>query len=124
MPLWIDAERRFSRQIVLGVYGGVEVVFPEIGTAYGFIFGGEGQYYLAQPILGFEPWLGAQVGYEVINFNLEGVTVSSSGLRGGVQAGLDYRKGFGPFAAFDLGSFASGESHEWLTIGMRGTYDW
>jgi len=120
LPLWIDAGRRFSRQLVLGAYGGIAEVFPIIGTAYALFVGGQGQYHLSGPILGLDPWLGAQFGYESVNAS----GTSIGGPEGGVQAGLDYKRGFGPFLSFTVGSFGSGDTHEIATIGMRGTYDW
>jgi uncharacterized membrane protein YgcG len=156
MPLQIDAGRRFGRQLLLGVYGYAAVVFPIIGTAYALGFGAEGQYFLSQRIFGLDPWLGAQAGYLLGSISVDGASAGFSGPEGGVQAGLDYKKGFGPFAAFSVGSYSgaggngssssssSGSSGggssgggssggggsggsligEWITIGMRGTYDW
>lgn len=128
MPLQIDAGRRFSKQLILGVYGYGAVMFPIVGTGFGFGLGAEGQYFLSQPILGLNPWMGAQAGYLLGSLNLGGSSSSFSGPEGGVQAGLDYKKGFGPFAAFNVGSYSGGsggsQTGEWITIGMRGTYDW
>jgi hypothetical protein len=125
MPLWVDAGRRFSTALVLGVYGYFGVAFPVIGAGYGFGFGAEGQYTLSAPIFGLDPWVGATFGYDIASISALGATNSLSGPVGGVQAGLDYRQGFGPFAAFSIGSYSGeGGVHEWITIGMRGTYDW
>jgi hypothetical protein len=127
MPVQVDAGRRFGKQLIVGLYGYAAVIFPIIGTAYGLGFGAEGQYFLSRPIFGLNPWLGAQAGYFLGWFSFDGQSSSFSGPEGGVQAGLDYKKGFGPFAAFDIGSYGSnGQSllGEWVTLGMRGTYDW
>jgi hypothetical protein len=125
MPLWIDAGRRFSKALLLGVYGYFGVDFPIIGSGYGFGFGGEGQYRLSAPIFGLDPWFGATFGYDMVTMSALGTNTSLSGPVGGVQAGLDYKEGFGPFAAFSVGSYSGeGGVHEWITIGMRGTYDW
>jgi hypothetical protein len=124
MPLWIDAGRRFSKQLVLGVYGYAAVAFPVVGAGYGFGFGGEGQYFLSQPILGLNPWVGAGFGYLVANVSFMGSTTTIGGPEGGVQLGLDYKNGFGPYAGFTVGSYSGQGVDEWITIGMRGTYDW
>jgi hypothetical protein len=128
MPLQIDAGRRFSKQLIIGVYGYAAVLFPVEGNGYTLGFGAEGQYFL-QPILGLNPWVGAQAGYLLGSFSVEGFSTSFSGPEGGVQAGLDYKKGFGPFAAFTVGSYSGSsgggsQTGEWITIGLRGTYDW
>jgi len=140
LPLQIDAGRRFSRQLILGVYGYAAVVFPVSGAGFAFGFGAEGQYFLSEKILGLIPWFGVQGGYLVGSLSGGGSSTGVSGPEGGVQAGLDYKKGFGPFAAFTVGSYSgaggggggstggggSGGSQtgEWVTIGMRSTFDW
>ena len=45
MPFQIDAGRRLSKQLIVGVYGYAAVIFPIVGTAYGLGFGAEGQYF-------------------------------------------------------------------------------
>jgi len=127
LPLWIDFGRRFSRQLTLGVYGRVAVMFPAGASGFILAGGGEGQYHLAQPILGLDPWLGAGIGYENETVSPPGASSQSAGGLEyfNVQAGLDYKRGFGPFAAFAMGSYSGeGSVHEWVTIGMRSTYDW
>jgi hypothetical protein len=125
MPLWIDAGRRFSKALVLGVYGYVGVAFPIIGAGYGVGAGAEGQYKLSAPIFGLDPWVGANFGYDMASISAMSTNISMSGPSGGLQAGLDYKQGFGPFAAFTVGSYSGeGGVHEWITVGMRGTYDW
>jgi hypothetical protein len=124
MPLWIDAGRRFSKQLVLGIYGYAAVAFPVVGAGYGFGIGGEGQYFFSQTLFGLNPWLGAAFGYETAGVSFMGANTTTGGPEGGVQVGLDYKRGFGPFAAFTVGSYSSYGVDEWITIGMRGTYDW
>lgn len=108
------------------------------------MFGIDAHYHF-MPDAQFDPWAGVGVGYEILGFG-EG---SSSGNFNGfqflnLQGGADYKVtpqlGVGPFLMFSLGQFSScSESsmgmsagsctitqqamHEWLTIGVRGTYD-
>ena len=124
MPLWIDAGRRFSRQLVLGAYASIAELFPVVGTGFALLVGGQGQYHFSEPILGLDPWVGATFGLEWADVSVLGHDQTFSGPGGGVQAGLDYAQGFGPYLGFTVGSFSSGETHEFLTIGLRGTYDW
>ncbi len=124
MPLVVNFGRRFSRQLILGVSGSAAVTFPVIGTGYDFIIGAGAEYYLAKQILGLDPWVGVNGGYEIGGVSVLGQNKSGSGPIGTIAAGLDYRKGFAPFAAFSLGSSGSGDVHEYITVGMRGVYDW
>jgi len=124
MPLVVNVGRRFSRQLILGVSGTAAVTFPIIGAGYGFTIGGGGEYYLGSKLLGLDPWLGANFGFEIGAVTFDGNSTSQSGWLGTVAAGVDYRAGFAPFASFSLGSFGSGDMHEYITLGMRGVYDW
>ncbi len=131
MPLWLDAGYRLNRQITLGVYGRFGVGFPAGAltgaTAYLIGFGAEGQYHLA-PLKSLDPWVGLVAGYEIATLSYSGASTSLSGIDfANLQLGVDYKAGFGPFLSFAVGQYSSnGQSstHEWLTLGVRGTYDW
>jgi len=124
MPLVVNVGKRFSRQLILGVSGTAAVTFPIEGAGYGFTIGGGAEYYLGSKLLGLDPWLGANFGFETGGVSFQGGSLSESGWLGTVAAGLDYRAGFAPFASFSVGSFGSGDTHEYITLGMRGVYDW
>ncbi len=94
-----------------------------------------------------DPWFGLGVGYEIL-----GITTSAGGQEtsangsgfefANLQGGLDYKAGpvmVGPFVSFSLGQYSSvtrqasgqGEQsgsidkkaiHEWLTLGVKGTF--
>ena len=108
-------------------------------------------HYHFRPEHTLDPWLGVGAGYEWLTLreSQDGVDRSAT-LRGfelvNLQAGLDYRVGhfgIGPFAGFSVGQFdkldesitARGITrdasvdvpntalHEWVTVGLRGTFD-
>jgi hypothetical protein len=131
LPVWIDAGYRLHA-LVLGVYGHIGPAFLGgncLGctSAYALSFGAEAQYRLA-PVLGLVPWAGLGAGFAMASISAMGGASSSSGVEFvNVQLGLDAPQGFGPFAAFSVGSYgADGKSstNEWLTLGVRGTVDW
>ncbi len=109
------------------------------------------QYHLS-PSEQIDPWLGAGIGYEWLTYTTSGggTDVSTTGhgfeflmLQGGVDFPVGDGYGIGPFVSFSLGQFGSysqscdgqclgfsGQSgdidkkalHEWLTLGVRGTF--
>jgi outer membrane protein W len=106
----------------------------------------QGQYHLS-PGESMNPWFGLGIGYEIANFSAEADTPlgsieidgSAKGLEfANIQAGADFKVadnvGIGPFVSFSLGqysSFESGDSggdveekamHEWLVIGVKGSF--
>jgi hypothetical protein len=104
MPLWIEGLYRLQPNILVGPYARVGPIFSVAGTGLLVDFGAEGQYRLA-PVLGLDPWVGAGIGYELLDI-----------------PGFDYRPGLGAFVSFSV-DHVSGISGEWLTFGVRGTYD-
>jgi outer membrane protein W len=105
--------------------------------------------YTLLPDARFAPWVGASVGYEWLRYASATVAGKESevGVRGfeaGLQLGADYRLGssfaVGPFAAFSVGQYRSrmtwvsgaGETatdvadkgvHEWLQLGIKGSFE-
>jgi len=111
--------------------------------------GVQGQYHFL-PMETVNPWVGLGVGYEWLRFGFNSPdsvgTVTAKGIEfAAFQAGLDYqltsKLGIGPFASFSMGQFSSKSTsggtdglpgagdiakktmHEWLTFGVRGTYN-
>jgi len=99
--------------------------------------------YHIMPDQSFDPWVGLGVGYEIAKLSAsaggQSQSTSYSGLTfANIQVGGDYRVnnnlGIGPFVSFALGQYSSCSvdngscsiadkaMHEWLTIGVRGTY--
>ncbi len=96
-----------------------------------------------------DPWFGVGTGYEWMSFSAEGGGEKADITFHGwefvnLQLGADYRVapgfGFGPFVQFSLGQYSSGNAtsttggstsgditnkttHEWLQIGVRGTFN-
>ena len=121
-------------------------------SGYDLRVGVEAAYHFL-PAHRFDPWVGLGAGYEWMHLAgtadraSEALTLQGFELVN-VQAGLDYAlgRGFkvGPFASFSLGEFenesvtyTSGEGqyvssgsipqtgyHEWLTFGVRGSFDY
>lgn len=119
--------------------------------AHNVRLGLQAQYHLS-PEGQVDPWLGAGIGYEWLTYTASGggVDVSSTGhgfeflmLQGGADFPVGDGYGIGPFMSFSLGQYASystscdgqcagfvGDSgdiknkalHEWLIIGVRGTF--
>jgi hypothetical protein len=124
LPIWVDGGYRFSPRLILGGYARFALAFTVPGciascSGYALGLGGEAHYHL-DPFLGLDPWIGAGVGFEDISFGGE----SGSGFEVNAQGGLDYKPGFGPFVGFAYDSYSGGLSGEWITVGVRGTYDW
>jgi hypothetical protein len=113
------------------------------------MFGIDFQYHL-MPDQAVDPWVGVGIGYEILHTWADqgGVGVGSDGNKANgfqfviLQVGADYNAmpfGIGPFATFSLGQFSycsGGDNtfqqtcpiehtalHEWLTFGIRGTFD-
>jgi hypothetical protein len=90
-----------------------------------------------------DPWLGLGVGYEIFGASLttQGRTISTDtkgfeflNLQGGADFKVADAVAVGPFLSFSLGQYSSVSSgdasgditnkaiHEWLTIGVKGTF--
>jgi len=129
MPFWIEFGYRLVPQFIVGVYGRGQVGFTTsscVTSCSGYFLGGGAEvHYQFGPLGGFDPWIGAGIGYETVSFGGQ----SSTGFElFNAQLGFDYRRGFGPFAGFSYDQYSSsGQSNttaEWVTLGVRGTYDW
>jgi outer membrane protein W len=105
------------------------------------------QYHLS-PAASFDPWVGFGVGYEWLGISFDAPSGSASGTASGfefanVQAGGDIDLApnlrVGPFVSLSVGQYGSvsvsggprsasedivdKSLHEWLLLGVRGTYD-
>jgi outer membrane protein W len=120
-------------------------------SAYVWRFGAQVQYEFS-PEGTIDPWVGLGIGYEIsggkITVTADGESLESTfQLKGfefaNLQVGADYKVsptvGVGPFVSFSLGRYASGEQtrpglptesggvenktmHEWLVLGVRGSF--
>jgi hypothetical protein len=91
-----------------------------------------------------DPWVGLGIGYESVSIDFGGPDVKASGMEWLVaQAGIDFHPtpgfGIGPYASFSLGQYTDIDSeipgwipdgqiqdktfHEWITVGLRGEFD-
>jgi hypothetical protein len=123
MPIWVDGGYRISPRLLVGGYASFALAFTQPGclascTGYVIDVGAEARYH-TDPFLGLDPWFGAGLGFT----DLSAYGTSFSGPEVNVQGGLDYKPGFGPFVGFAFDDY-SGGSGEWITLGVRGTYDW
>ncbi len=112
-------------------------------------FGLQGQYHLAGAEKKLDPWFGLGIGYEIASASAEagGAEVNTTvkgfeflNLQGGVDFPVGDALSVGPFLSFSLGQYSSatieapapiGDSdgditdkamHEWLVIGVKGTF--
>ena len=145
VPIWIDAGYMVTPNIMLGLYGQYGFVLLKDCndcSAHDLRFGIQGQYHLA-PAASMDPWLGLGVGYEILSTSqtAQGITVSGD-VKGfeflNLQGGADFKVAdaltVGPFLSFSLGQYSSISSgglsadidktalHEWLTVGVKGTF--
>jgi len=145
IPIWIDAGYMVTPNILLGLYGQYGFIQRkncDECSGHDVRFGIQGQYHLA-PAASLDPWLGVGVGYEILSASqtVEGVSISGStkgfeflNLQGGADFNVADALAVGPFVSFSLGqysSFSSGDlsgdidkkaMHEWLTIGVKGSF--
>ena len=151
IPFVLEGGYRLNEQFTVGAlfqYGVAQIKSDFCGNGFscsGSIirFGFEGLYHFPNPGL-FAPWAGAGIGYEWMNVDFSGLGGSASAGASGVefltlQGGAEYRAApqftLGPFASFSLARYGtvdtSGTSrdvtnpamHEWLQIGVRGSFN-
>jgi hypothetical protein len=151
VPLWLDAGVRLGSQWFLGIDGIYAPTLEgqglrsECGPCGGedLAVGPEVHFHVL-PDAAWDPWFGLGVGAEWLRFQTDSGSFGLIGYAYNVQAGADTRlpAGFhvGPFVAFALGQytswFSAGSSggssdgslhpldhHEWLTLGVKGTFD-
>jgi outer membrane protein W len=153
IPLQLDLGYRVTPNIVVGGYFQYGFVMvkdcPDGADCSGndLRFGVQGQYHLS-PGESINPWFGVGLGYEILKNKAEAagveVTASSKGmeflnLQGGADFAVADGIGVGPFVSLSLGQFSKAKiegggmemdgdiedkaMHQWLTIGVRGTFD-
>jgi hypothetical protein len=152
VPLWLDAGARLGSRWFLGVNGiyapTVEgrALRRDCGGSCGgedLAVGPELHFHLL-PDEAWDPWFGLGVGAEWLRFQTDLGSFGLIGYAFSAQVGLDARlpAGFhvGPFFAFALGQYTSWfsdsrsgshsdgslnplDDHEWLTVGLKGTFD-
>jgi hypothetical protein len=149
VPLWLDGGVRLGSRWFLGIYaiyaptleGGA--LHNECGPCGGedLAFGPEVHYHVL-PDGAWDPWVGLGVGAEWLRFQNGGGSFGLVGYAFNAQVGLDAHlpSGFhiGPFFAFTVGQYTGWfadnaygspgtlsplDLHEWLTLGLKGTFD-
>jgi hypothetical protein len=151
VPLWLDAGVRLGSRWFLGV-NGIYAPTLEGGALRSGCGPCGGEDLAVGPEVHFhvlpdgtwDPWFGLGVGAEWLRFRNDSGGFGLIGYAFNAQVGLDARlpAGFhiGPFFAFALGQYTSWFSdgsagnhsdgslnpldhHEWLTLGLKGTFD-
>lgn len=159
IPIWVDLGYKLNPNIYLGAffqYGIAQIKSsvcpaPADCSASDIRFGANIHYHI-MPKETFDPWIGAGIGYEILNLKttvsmttpVGTISQTTDGSDKGmeffnIQVGGDYKVdpkcGVGPFVAFTLGQYSSatmnGQSgsidktaiHQWLMFGVRGVFD-
>jgi outer membrane protein W len=110
-------------------------------------FGIQGQYHIS-PAESMDPWFGLGIGYEIAKMKAEAAGMEATQTLSGfeflnLQGGLDFQAaegiGVGPFLSFSLGQYSKVKAevpvlgevdediedkglHEWLVLGVRGSF--
>jgi hypothetical protein len=142
IPIWIDAGYMVTPNILVGLYGQYGFVQTKSSctgcSAHDLRFGVQGQYHLS-PTESADPWLGLGIGYESLGLSQGGEDGSLKGFEFlNLQGGADFKVAdalaVGPFLSFSLGKYSSATvngvsgdipqtaTHEWLTLGVKGTF--
>ena len=153
IPIWVDVGYRLSPALFLGGYFQYGIGIPKdcptgascsVGVKR---LGFEAVFHLMSDA-GFNPWVGAGLGYEWLSISYSGDGQTVDGGADGfeflnLQLGGDFavndQFGIGPYAAFSVGqydtrSISSGGAtlsasiddkafHEWLQFGVKCTFD-
>jgi outer membrane protein W len=152
IPLWLDLGYMVTPNLMVGLYAQYAYLMvkdcPDGATcsASDIRIGLQGQYHIS-PGESMNPWVGLGVGYEMIGTKAEAggaeVKGNYSGLEfANIQGGADFKVGdsmaVGPFLSFSIGQYSKGEvttpagtfegditdkaMHQWLTLGVKGTF--
>jgi hypothetical protein len=148
IPLQLDVGYRIIPSIMVGGYLQYGIGFvgssgkalcDQSGASCGVHdvrFGAQFQYHVS-PGGGVDPWFGAGLGYEWLTTSLNSSTVHGwefLSLQGGVDLSPIAMLGVGPFVSLSFAQYsklssdaASGDIsnkslHEWLILGVRGTF--
>jgi hypothetical protein len=145
VPIQIDVGYRFLPQLYVGLFAQYGIALPpndQCQSCSGTVarLGIDAQYYF-RPKAFLDPWAGLGVGYEIASITQSGAAADNTTIKAHgleffeLQAGLDLHAAdhirFGPYVGLSLGQYSSitGESsvqtstHEWLTAGLRGQFD-
>lgn len=152
IPIWLDLGYMVTPNIMVGLYAQYGIVMvkdcPSGASCSGsdIRVGLQGQYHLS-PGESLNPWFGLGVGYEMASSKVEAggaeATADYSGLEfANLQAGADFKVGesmaVGPFLSFSIGQYSKAKldspvakfdgdiedkaMHQWLTLGVKGTF--
>lgn len=138
IPFQLDALYHVTPNIGVGLYFSYGIVSlknaPDGVSASWLKYGVQAQYRLNPGEA--TPWFGLGLGLESVTSSGGGGSSTISGIEfAHLMAGYDFKVAdklnVGPFADFSLGQYSSVEGndiaekamHEWLFLGLRGTYD-
>jgi outer membrane protein W len=149
IPIWLDLGYMVTPNIMVGLYASYAFLMLDSKikdacdaasvdcSASQLRFGLQGQYHLS-PGQGLDPWFGLGIGMEMVDQKAGDVKSGLSGLEfANLMAGADFKATdsltVGPFLSFSIGQYSkvtgdtSGDitdkaMHEWLTIGIKGTF--
>lgn len=132
LPIWVDLTLRLGGGIEVGPYfqwAYTKFASGSSDNGSDWRVGGQLNYRLT-PAGGFAPWLGVGAGWEWLR---DGASIDGFDFM--VQGGADWRVGtnlaIGPFVAVTFGRFSNGDLpagadktfHEWLQVGVKGSFD-
>jgi hypothetical protein len=149
IPIVIEGAYRINRNVSVGLSGQYGYMLTK-NCATGVSCGASDYQLLLEGIYNarmgstFDPWVGLGIGYEQLSLSESGGGYNLSGDVSGwglatVEAGGNFAAGpqveVGPFVSFAVGKYGSASSggnsadiqntafHEWLQIGVRGTFN-
>lgn len=150
IPFWFDIGARVMPWLYVGAFGSAGVGFlgdscsGNLSCNATVLRIGLNAHVHFRPRSSFDPWLGVGFGYESIAISISGggaeQTAKARGLEPfAVQLGGDFfvsrRARLGPFLAFTIAQYTFASSngiedtdfvrrlHHWVTLGLRGAYD-
>ncbi len=149
IPIWLDLGYMVTPNIMVGLYASYAILMLNSDikdacdaasvdcSASQLRFGLQGQYHLS-PGQSLDPWFGLGIGMEMVDSKQGDAKGGFSGLEfANIQAGADFQAmssmTVGPFVSFSLGQYSkiTGDNeadidkkamHQWLTLGVKGTF--
>lgn len=149
IPIWLDLGYMVTPNIMVGLYASYAFLMLSSDvkdlcdaakvdcSASQLRFGLQGQYHLS-PGQSLDPWFGLGIGMEMVDQKAGDTKTGLSGLEfANIMAGADFKAmdnfTVGPFLSFSIGQYSkvTGDvegdikdkaMHQWLTIGVKGTF--
>lgn len=148
IPIQIDAMYRVTPDFALGAYfsygfaqtGGFTADLCDLPGADCSVsslrIGVQGTYAFSKASPQFVPWVGAGIGWESVSFDAGGGSTDVTGfeflnLQGGAAFKVSPQFQVGPYAQLAISQFSSADGndipdkamHQWLSFGVRGSFD-